>query len=86
MVQTSYFAVDFLRRYIQINPYEKGNVIVAGILFNTMLEVVGLPTLNIDFTDKMWVYYTLKAVDEDMEPLLNKVLEELMIVLRQLPM
>lgn len=84
-VQTSFFAVDFLRRYIQINPYEKGNVIVATILFNAVLEVVGLPTLNIDFADKTWAFYTLKAVDGDMEPLLVKVLEELIVTLRQPP-
>jgi hypothetical protein len=84
-IQTSYFAVDFLRKYIQINPYAQGTVTLARILFNAVFEVVGLPTLNIDFADEIWAYYTLKAVDGDMEPLLDKVLEELLVALRQPP-
>ena len=49
------------------------------------MEAVALPSLNIDFADEMRAYYTLKAVDGDIEPLLRKVLNELVFVLRQLP-
>jgi hypothetical protein len=83
-IRTSYFALNFLRKYIQLNPHSHANVHLAGILFNAILEVVGLPSLDIDFADEKWAYYTLKAVDGDMELLLERVLEKLVVVLAPL--
>ena len=84
-VHTAYFALDYLPKYIQLHPFTHRTVNVAGILFNAIMEAVGLPSLNIDFGDEMWAYYTMKAVDGDIEPLLRKVLDELVSVLEQLP-
>ncbi len=84
-VHTTYFALDYLRKYIQLHPFTHRTVNVAGILFNAIMEAVGLPSLNIDFADEMWAYYTMKAVDGDIEPLLRKVFDELVSVLEQLP-
>jgi hypothetical protein len=70
-------AIDAVQKYIRLSPFEKGNVQFAGIVFNAVLEVVGLPSLNIDFGSEEWAGFTLKAVDGDLEPLLGKVLDKL---------
>ena len=48
-VHTAYFALNYLPKYIQLHPFTLRSVSVAGILFNAIMEVVALPSLNIDF-------------------------------------
>jgi hypothetical protein len=57
----------------------------GGILFNAILELVGLPCLDIDFGSEKWAPATLKAVNGDLDPLLKGVLEELVIALNLPP-
>jgi hypothetical protein len=80
-IRTILFALDSSINYLRLRPYSQGTIRFAGILFNAVLEIVGLPSLNIQFGDETWAWYTLKAVDEDLEPLLNRVLDELVFTL-----
>jgi hypothetical protein len=84
-IKTAYFAIDTVRKYITMSPFEKGNVQFAAIIFNAVFEVVGLPSLNIDFKSQEWAGITLKAVDGNSQPLLEKVLEKLVYALNQDP-
>jgi hypothetical protein len=84
-VRTVAFAIDQLRRYIRLSPFATGSVEFGGILFNAILELVGLPCLNIDFGSEKWAPATLKAVNGDLDPLLKGVLEELVVALNLPP-
>lgn len=85
-IRTTLFALDSAVDYIRIRPYSQGSLQLAGILFNAVLEVAGLPSLNIDFGDETWAWYTLKAVDGNLEPLSSRVLDELVIALGRPPL
>jgi len=74
-IRTVYLALNGLRMYIRMSPFTQNNIQLAGVLFNAILEVVGLPCLNIDFGSEEWAWYTLKAADGDLDSLLRKVLE-----------
>src|SRR5947207_4049333 len=80
-IRTISFALDSSIDYIRFRPYSQGTIRFAGILFNAILEVAGLPSLNIQFGDEMWACYTLKAMDGNLEPLLDRVLDELVVAL-----
>ena len=83
-IRTIFFALDSSINYIRLRPYSQGTIRFAGILFNAVLEDVGLPSLNIQFGNESWAWYTLKAVDNDLEPLLNRVLDELVFTLSRI--
>jgi hypothetical protein len=80
-IRTIFFALNSSINYIRLRPYSQGTVRFAGILFNAILEHIGLPSLNIQFGDECWAWDTLKAVDNDLEPLLNRALDELVLSL-----
>jgi hypothetical protein len=55
------------------------------MLLDAVFEAVGLPSLNMDLGGEELAWYTLSAVDGDLEPLLGKVLERLVLTLRRNP-
>jgi hypothetical protein len=84
-IQTTYFALDSMRSYIRQSPFESHNLVMGSVLFNAILEALGLPSLNINFGDERWASDTLRAMDGDLEPLLTGVLEVLLLQLGENP-
>lgn len=74
-IRTVYFGLDTLRKYIRLSPFTNNNIPLAAVLFNVVLEFVDLPCLNIDFGGEEWAWYTLKAVEGDLNPILGKVMK-----------
>ena len=85
-IRTISIALDLSTDYIRLSPYSQGTFRFAGSLFNAVLEVVGLPSLNVKFGDEAWAWYTFKALGGNMEPLLSRVLHELVFALAQSPL
>lgn len=82
-VQVIYFAVHSLREYIRLCPFDAGIVEFSGIWFDVVLEMVGLPSLKIDFAADEWAKSTVIAISGDLQPLaiVYKVLDRLNTVL-----
>jgi hypothetical protein len=70
---------------IRVNPHLTRSVDVASMLLDATFEAVGLPSLNMDLGGEELAWYTLNAVDGDLELLLGKVLERLVLTLRRKP-
>jgi len=82
-VQVIYFAVHSLREYIRLCPFDAGIVEFSGIWFDVVLEMVGLPSLKIDFAADEWAKSTVIAISGDLKPLVYKVLQRLITVLEE---
>ena len=81
IVQVIYSAVHSLREYIRLCPFDAGIVELGGIFFDVVLEMVGLPSLKIDFAADEWAKSTVTAISGDLQPLVYKVLDRLNTVL-----